>query len=109
MNTAPGHIQGFIALDRDRARQRRQTALNYLSLAAILVLLLFGTGTVTIISERSIARRVTVNLADCPPLRSPLDPDVVTFTIAMKGDGTPEVKRCTRQYGQMKYQPRSGQ
>lgn len=96
MSHTPGHIAGFIALRRERAAQRWRTARDYIALVAVVALLLFGTGAVQILTEQpEPSTRVVVDLADCPPLGPGLLP-IVTFTITMRGDGTPELQGCTR-------------
>lgn len=89
---SPGYIAGFIAIRRARARQRWQTALKYLGVAAAII---FGTGTVTLVLDRDVApaTRFIVDLADCPEI-TPDDVPVVTFVVTLTSDLKPESYRC---------------
>lgn len=96
LSHAPGHIAGFIAIRRERAAQRWRTARDYLALAAVVALLLFGTGAVQILADPPApSTRIVVDILDCPPLTEASLP-IVSFTITMRGDGTPESQGCTR-------------
>jgi hypothetical protein len=102
-----GHIEGMIAFNRRRREARVWTALKYLGATAAILL---ATGAVTVVfppagggtpaSADGVAgarapSRLTVDLAHCPPLDDKSLP-IVSFTITMRGDGTPEVQGCTR-------------
>lgn len=88
-------IEEFAASQRHR--ERVQTAIDYAKLLAVIALLVFGTGTVQFLLDPPVApsTRVVVDIAECPPLTEASLP-IVSFTITMRGDGTPEVQGCTR-------------